>query len=475
MCETAPIGYDPHAMSASPKITSEQVTPPAQIAPTIRCDKCGVQSPLKELFTRSRKSFSTRTQTLCPVCARKVEDRIHLVMFLMAIGILALYLLPPTAKAPPRDHAAPWSSLGLPLFLIVQYVSVIPHELSHALAGKLMGIELFRISFGRGRLLVSRAFRGVLIEIRAIPGSGGVNGGTLRMAGWRWRMFVYVAAGPLIHVLICGASVRAAGGWPHIFDTSRWSGLAPFWLSLAAANAAILVASLIPHTVKTQEGLQPTDGRLLLNLLFKPIDSVIVRRMRYFLSRGAFLCIARDGHAAKEMLRQALDEFPGNLTLRLLLIIAHLEAGEYATGRELTLRLLEERPAADAVRASLLNALAWADLMIATPERMEEADRASAESYALTPWDFAVQSTRGLAMVELGDLAGGEELLRQSFRGAERRESRAAVACSLAIAESRMGRGIIARRMLRKARRLDRKCELLPRVEREVLAVGAPA
>ncbi|HWE92444.1 MAG TPA: M50 family metallopeptidase [Tepidisphaeraceae bacterium] len=458
-----------------PEVVTPIDPPPADPeVVTTRCDKCGVRSPLSSLFTLVKKSSGL--SSVCPACKRRAGNRLHLVLALFAVGMTLAYFGAAIATSSPDERTYSWDGMWFPLFLLFQYVSIIPHELAHALVARLTGIEVFQISLGYGRVIATHRVRGVVIEIRAIPGIGTVSGATLRMSGWRWRRIAFIAAGPLANAALCAIALWAAGGLPHRWNGGHGSEVDLLWLPLALANGVLCVTSLIPRSVQTPAGVSQSDGSQLRSLLFKPIASPERRRLAYFQSRGTILYAARDTHAATEIATQGLHEFPGDVSLQWLLANAHQDAGEYAAGRAIMLRLLEAHSARDAARAAMLNALAWADLMLATPDCLEEAGRASTEAYSLTPWEASVKSTRGLALVELRDAAAAVPLLRKAFRDADRREHRALVACSLALAQSRLGDAKAARRLWDKARRLDCKCELLPRVERELqpIALAAP-
>ena len=86
-----------------------------------------------------------------------------------------------------------------------------------------------------------------------------------------------------------------------------------------------------------------------------------------------------------------------------------------------------------------------------------------------------MQSTRGWALVEAGNLAAGIPLLHRSLRGAVYKHDRASVMCTLGIAECRRGRRGRAAQLLRRAKRLDGRCTLLARAESEVNEVATAA
>ena len=115
-------------------------------------------------------------------------------------------------------------------------------------------------------------------------------------------------------------------------------------------------------------------------------------------------------------------------------------------------------------RAAICNSLAWTDLMMGAQRLGDEIAKSSAEAYFLPPWNASVQSTRGLALVDLGDCAGGLPLLRQSLRRLQSDGSeRSVVLCSLANAAHRMGRARAAKRLLRRARGAFSNGESVPK------------
>ena len=117
-----------------------------------------------------------------------------------------------------------------------------------------------------------------------------------------------------------------------------------------------------------------------------------------------------------------------------------------------------------------LNNLAWSDLMLGDPALLPEADRASAEAYAVQPWRHAIRGTRGAVLVELGHLAEGIELLRSSELRSHRPRNRAQTDAYLAIAHARDGNLWDARRRLASARDATPTNPLVLRAAAEVAA-----
>jgi tetratricopeptide (TPR) repeat protein len=146
----------------------------------------------------------------------------------------------------------------------------------------------------------------------------------------------------------------------------------------------------------------------------------------------------------------------------------HLDAARYEQARECFLKLLDHESITPEIEALVWNNVAWADLMIGTPERMVEADRLSLQAFERVPWLAPVRGTRGSVLVELGHLDMGLEMLTKALKDNENAASKASNACYIALACSRKGRPLEAEEHLRQARKMDPKCLLIDRVTREL-------
>jgi Flp pilus assembly protein TadD len=204
----------------------------------------------------------------------------------------------------------------------------------------------------------------------------------------------------------------------------------------------------------------------LFDLLFKPLPAPEVRRKQYFQTQGVWLLSRGNKLDARSFAARLQAENPTDPGLRGLLATAQLCSGDYSAARDFILATITEHAKDDAALALLANNLAWVDVMIDKPELLDEADRVSAQAYALTPWAASVQSTRGLVLVERGESETGIALLKSALRGVDMAPERVLVLCSLAIAHYRSGELAVAQRLLSRARGQDPNCEMLARVER---------
>ncbi|HEY2587872.1 MAG TPA: site-2 protease family protein [Tepidisphaeraceae bacterium] len=398
---------------------------------------------------------------LCPECLRRRKEAAF------RKGFAVWFLAGVASLLAAEGKSMRWPA-NLLLWVMFEYVCIVPHELAHAAAALLARMEVFQITFGTGRRWGHLCVWGMLIECRALPVCGSVSCAGLSMRAWRLRRLAVVAAGPMSNVALCLVAVWVAGGWRRLVAVDWSEHIAP-WLMLALANAMLVLGPLL----RRRAGIPgiPTDGVQFYRLLFRPLPSESQRRLSYFVSKAHALLNAR----AYEQLDALVLRFHDELSPSQFLHwrgIAEAELGNFDAAKASLIKLLELHFAPGVERAISLNAIAWNDLVIGASDLLPEADRFSAEAYSLMPWNAAVQSTRGWALVELGDLLAGMPLLRESLRGVAYNHDRASVLCTLAIAEGRRGRRRYASELLRQARRLDARCALLARAERELSGIA---
>jgi tetratricopeptide (TPR) repeat protein len=440
----------------------------------MRCSRCGVESPLAYLFVRRQKSFSLgkslRNQWICPRCSNRDKDAMGMVLFL-AGGVLPLVLILISVG----NHVYIGDGFAVDLFLVCVLGTpcLVAHELGHAIAAWLVGFKVLQITIGRGRQICHWTFRGTQFDFRAFPVIGSVLPATLRMSAWRRGYFVIIAGGPMMNLLILLGATAIAWCQTLPPGASRWQEPS-FWLSLAGANACLLIGNAANGLAQFSPFAEPAsnDFRKMIRLLSQPVPSEDNRRASYYLTCGSVLLSADDCRGAEQMYARGLQVRPDGPFLRAGLAQSQLGIGDYASARENFSLVLggEVKPAI--LRASASNGLAWADLLLGDPALSEEADRASSDAYTLTPWEPAVQNTRGWALVERGQLEEGSRLLRLSLRGVQTKRQRADVYCTLAIAEAHSGRLEESRRILDKARRMGPDSGLLALAQRVIDAIN---
>jgi hypothetical protein len=353
-----------------------------------------------------------------------------------------------------------WLPLNLCLVFLLTVPMIVLHEIGHAVAGRLLGVHILGISIGRGRLLYRRRILGVNVEWRLLPLAGFTIPGAVPSRRLRSRMFLFVLAGPLTHLLAVVALVclaRFSGLQLGSFTTEP----API-AALLVCNAAMLVVDLWPRRVRHDLTLISNDAQTLLKLpLFSKKDSEALLAAHY-----AQEAIEADSQGqADEALRwakMAVDTSRDSQAALNAMGAVLCSMGAFEQARTAFSALLQRDDLSPAARLLYLNNVAWADVMLHDRRLLPEADEYSARAYANIPWLPALMETRGAVLVELGRSEEGIRLLQEAFgKNAGDPRARAFDACLLAIAERARGNPAPAEEYVQTARRLDPRCPLL--------------
>lgn len=158
-------------------------------------------------------------------------------------------------------------------FLIAYVVSVVLHELAHAMTAHWVGFKVHTIRLGRGVPVKTWKWCDVQVQLCGFPASGLVEAFPLNSRGYRWKAALMIAAGPFASVvLLAGFGALFHLMEPSDLPFSDTSGLpfndATYWLStmMLAANAYICLLTLIPHSSQRGAERIENDARLLIRV-----------------------------------------------------------------------------------------------------------------------------------------------------------------------------------------------------------------
>jgi hypothetical protein len=166
-----------------------------------------------------------------------------------------------------------WSHLGgasglhspiatLAMLSFFQWLMIIPHELGHAVAARLLGGQKIRIMIGSGFPVWSGSFLRFTWMINRVPFSG-LTLSTHKNPPVRWKSVLRIAAGPAVSL---GAGIMILwftwdNGRVRIPSITTVPG-SFFW-----ANAIVLLNNIIPHYFSSSVGHFPNDGMQIATLL----------------------------------------------------------------------------------------------------------------------------------------------------------------------------------------------------------------
>lgn len=410
----------------------------------LECARCGFQTWVKGAFVASPEGL------VCSPCAGQVARRARWDLFwgvlaVIVLGLVAGVLLPDMGVL-----------VNLALLYLFQLVLIVPHELSHALAARALGMRLLRVQLGEGPRLAETRFLGVPWAIHALPLSGLTF--VMPEEGTRFRSFLQILAGPASNLVLGGLPLlilRPAGVAPEglegLFTTA--SPLA-MWV---AANALLLVINLAPRTVTSGSRSLPTDGAQLLHLVAGPrFVNEAVQTMVYLQFAQAE---AADGRPAQalEILEEGLRRHPDSVLLATSRGVEMLHLDRFEEARDIFRDLLQRESLSVPQRAALHNNLAWAGLHLGAEEALDHAERAVAAGGSHP----SLLGTLGALLVRAGRLPEGRARLVEALERHADPRSLAINFCFLARADRDLGDVEGAREHLRAARHLDPTCRYL--------------
>lgn len=350
-------------------------------------------------------------------------------------------------------------------------ISVLLHELGHAMGAAAAGLRPFVVIAGGGRSLFLRDVAGVTVDLGMLPGNGLTMMAGRRLEPWiKWRLLVAYASGPTVSAALLAAALF---GFPEqwrsfLSSSDRWIGPAS---ALILANGLLLLTSLVPLPQRNDAGSLRNDITQILALPWLKPEALerIVKSARSASMTRLFQL--RRYEAAFDEGRRRLIEDPNAWEVRLHLADMLIFSRRYAEAVPEYAALLDE-PALSAkgvpslVAAFVANNHAWANYMQGGHEALDAADRSSFKAITLAPDNPYVLGTRGAVLVAKGEIDEGRKLLERAralHHGAYERASN--LAC-LALASAAEGRSAEARGFLEQARKLDADFELKARVER---------
>jgi tetratricopeptide (TPR) repeat protein len=362
------------------------------------CESCGAGVPDRKDLRRVRQAG--RTRRVCPTCAMRIAraGRGRRTMTYVVVVVLTLALLVAV------DPVLTWADAGLILAVLAGSIAlhVAAHEAAHALVALALGMGVPQVQLGEGPVLLRLRLGRTTVELRGFH-SGATHIEPSGPGLLRVRLALVTAAGPLANL-----ALAAAAYW--LFDPSSRAAASFAW-NVSAVGLFVGLVNLVPLKVRSGQGIVRSDGGALLALLLanRSASDQILAASR--------LQAAHRQHLAGGVV-PAADERPIDCADAVTLGMEgtrRILTREYADAIAL-LREAVSLPQKDHPRSLSLNNLAWA-LLLARPDGwLEEADRASVDAIALTPWLEPLMGTRGCVLVHLDGLTEARDLLRRAVQ-----------------------------------------------------------
>jgi hypothetical protein len=429
----------------------------------MKCDVCSKESEFEAAFTKQYRFLHRSDLNLCPTCWVR-HNRTSAGWYQIAVivgGIVGYVLLQLNPVSVPG-----WVLTRIFLANIFLILTIVPHELGHVIAGRLVGWRVFAAVIGMGKKILKFKLFGIIFVFNWLPVGGITRLAPVDTKWYRTKRCITLLAGPAVNAAIAAIifliwrdSWREFGFW-GVPRAARFCFL---------TNLFVMVTNLWPYRLKGSTG---TDGKQLLETFSKKQEHVesslagrfaleaVIRRDEY-----------KDTEGALKWCNDGLALFPQDFTLLTIGGSLCLDQQNYIRAREIFLKLLPSEAKPDRKRYMITNNIAYADALIGDPALLPEADTFSKEAFAGIPWVPAIVGTRGAVLVEMGQFEAGVKLLKESFEKHRHPRGKALNACHLTIAYCRMGDWEQAENYLKLARQFDPQCQLIGRAENHLNAV----
>jgi len=416
-----------------------------------RCARCGVESAERSCFIVPDPRDKSPHDTRCITCE---QARVATTAVEGALGILRTIFVPVLLLVLIQRGLG---ELTVPILLATCFmapISIVVHELGHAVAARLVGLEVGAIVIGVGRKLWSGEIFGTAVTLHAWPLSGLTFLGAQSLDFLRTRLWFATLMGPVTNALL---ALLAVEQWPDLV-AKYGVPLLSLWI---ITNGLLALQSLVPRRFSHAGEMLSTDGLALLQ-----IPRITLEQLESYLFTASLLRAyarfeRREYAGARDICLKGLEHAPDNLQLQVLLTACHSYLGNYAGSRALLVPLLRQYANADGtVRAAIENNMAFA-LLMSSPsagydsDMLIEADRLSANAFTLFPCALPYRSTRSLILTATGRPDRALDLLAYSHYATADRIPRGHCAIARAFALHRLGRGEESEEAAAEAARLN--------------------
>lgn len=375
-----------------------------------RCARCGVESAESTCFVFPERYDKSPRDIRCITCEQR---RVATGAVEGAIGLVRTIFLPVLLLVGIQRGLG---DLTVPILLAACFmapVSIVAHELGHAIAARLVGLEVGAIVIGVGPKLWRGELFGTAVTLHAWPLSGLTFLGAGSFELLRIRLWFATLMGPATNVLLVFGTTAF---WPELVGTFGVP-LLSLWI---ITNALLALSSLVPRRFSHAGAMLSTDGLALLQIPRNTPEQLESYLFTAPLLRAMARFENRDYRGAHAICAKALERVPDNMQLRVLVTACRVSLHDYAGSLAILKTMMRQQAKAEAaVRAVVENNMAFAALM-SNPhagydhESLIEADHLSADAFALFPCTLAYRSTRALILAATGRPDQALELLAYS-------------------------------------------------------------
>jgi tetratricopeptide (TPR) repeat protein len=467
-----------------------------------RCDICKRDVLDASFLHLERQPFTRRQFSYCSRCRRRRGRKLLAIFALYCIaGLLVAGVGSVLIPSDPVFRIILAGLLNLCLVVAFAFLLLWPHEAAHALMAWILGLRVFRICIGRGRVLLTWRCFGIPWEVRSWPDRGLTHVGIPTLRFSRLRTFLMVLAGPLLHVLLlalCWGWLMAHVPWQNLAATIPGVVSLFLMVDLLVANAIILAVNLFPFRLRFGDERFASDGLQLCTIPFQSRQAIRARHAAAYFALSGLECMrAKQWQEAIGWCQRGLGQCPADFANRFLLGTAFLGSKQFEAARQhydalwqqADLNPVSKALVADAIATTILFSL---PLLLQSERGGENSGKQAHESAANTVRSLVIQEalgycdsafqllaqlpkstrlsfygTKGALLIEEGSVDEGVAILEQLLEEADEPHVSAVCHSYLALTAARQGDLETGRQHISQAEALETDCIVLERVRCE--------
>jgi tetratricopeptide (TPR) repeat protein len=349
---------------------------------------------MNEIKAQNNNSYENRDKTL-----NQQGEAFSIAFAILLIGGLIWVIFD-------QENEFAWIVFQLGLFGFFIFFAAIPHEIGHIVGAILTKTNIFQVNIGIDKILFIGYICGIESIIHAIPFCGYTVVGYDKKNYYRLKKYLVTLGGPLSNLFQIIIAIYFL-----YYTSSYW--LSAIINSFIAANIFELLLSLYPKKYAFSGIISPSDGLVLLTIPFvskskinQDIELNYVWEIYSYYKKGQF-------EDAKHSYQEGIALFPNSFALQSEMGKAFLRFSKPIEAKDLFFQVLKINNIDLSMKASILNSIATADIMIGDNNLLKEADEYSKFAYENMPWQTEFKWTRGMVLMKKGDKEKGLNLLRE--------------------------------------------------------------
>lgn len=176
-----------------------------------------------------------------------------------------------------------WICLNIIIFCFVDTLSLVLHELGHAIAALCVGLEVNKIVIGHGKNVLEFQIFGIPLKIKQVP-TGGVTHVLCKSTYfYRSRFFIVSLFGPLTNLMLVLLILK----FPKEFITFNPPNIYVFpGIIICLVNAIFIIRNLFPCNIIIDGVLIPSDGLQMRTLSFLSTVDIATKVAESWLADG---------------------------------------------------------------------------------------------------------------------------------------------------------------------------------------------